>query len=67
VEYWNAGATRIFGYSAGEALGQQLGDLVLPPASRAQETRFQQMAIETGSVAFESSRRRKDRSTVHVG
>lgn len=32
---WNAQAVRLFGWSAGEALGQTLSTLILPPDSRA--------------------------------
>jgi PAS domain S-box-containing protein len=34
IRFWNAGATRIFGYAAGEALGASL-DLIIPERLRA--------------------------------
>jgi PAS domain S-box-containing protein len=34
IRFWNASATRIFGYEPGEALGQTL-DLIVPEAQRA--------------------------------
>jgi PAS domain S-box-containing protein len=34
IRFWNAGATRIFGYGAGEALGASL-DLIIPERLRA--------------------------------
>lgn len=34
IQYWNRSATRIFGYDAGEALGQTL-DLIVPETLRA--------------------------------
>lgn len=37
VVEWNPAAERIFGYSLAVALGRDLADLVLPPATRAQQ------------------------------
>jgi PAS domain S-box-containing protein len=34
VNFWNPGATRIFGFTADEAIGQSL-DLIIPPNLRA--------------------------------
>lgn len=33
IQFWNAGATRVFGFSAAEALGQSL-DIIIPPRLR---------------------------------
>ncbi|MDP9424335.1 MAG: PAS domain S-box protein, partial [Pseudomonadota bacterium] len=34
VRAWNAHAHHIFGWSAAEAIGQNLGDLIVPPSLR---------------------------------
>lgn len=35
VHYWNAGAEKVYGYPASEALGANLLDLIIPPEMRA--------------------------------
>jgi PAS domain S-box-containing protein len=36
VQSWSEGAVTLFGYTAGEALGRSVGDLVVPPTFRSQ-------------------------------
>ena len=63
---WNRGAEILYGYSAGEALGQSVFDLIIPP-ERAGETRDQiEKALMAGAAIYESSRRRNDGSFVVV-
>ncbi len=38
IQVWNAGATRLFGYTANEAIGQTL-DIIIPPSPRAPSLR----------------------------
>jgi len=64
VLYWNDAAETIFGYTSEEALGVPLADLILP-ANHVGEER---LALEAGQnfIVYESVRRRKDGSLVHV-
>ena len=48
VVAFNPGAERIFGYSAGEAMGRRIGELIVPPALRA--------AHEAGMERFRRTR-----------
>jgi len=50
VRYWNQASEKIYGYSAGEAIGQNLGDLIIPPEIKPE---FAQ-ALEIGAKATES-------------
>jgi PAS domain S-box-containing protein len=63
ILHWNRAAEAIFGYSNVEALGQS-ADLILP-ADFVEEERRQDEALPTVTV-YESVRRRKDGSLVHV-
>jgi PAS domain S-box-containing protein len=51
--------SRMFGYEAGEVLGQPLNDLIVPEADRENSKQGHQVEVET-------VRRRKDGSNVHV-
>jgi PAS domain S-box-containing protein len=63
---WNHGAELLYGYRAEEVLRRSIFDLIIP-AERAAETRDQiERALVAGAVIYESSRRRKDGSTVAV-
>jgi PAS domain S-box-containing protein len=63
---WNRGAEVLFGYSAYEARGQSIFDLIIPPA-RVAETREQiQRTLAQGAAVYESERKRKDASIVPV-
>jgi PAS domain S-box-containing protein len=66
VLYWNRAAELIFGYTRDEATGRPLTDLVVPPDRKEEESRFQQEALLRGLTVYESVRRRKDGSLVHV-
>ena len=66
ILFWNAGAETIFGYTAGEAIGRTIYDLLIP-ADRIEESRQAlKCAIESGSAAYESIRRRKDGSLAYI-
>lgn len=47
IRYWNAGAERIFGLSAGEALGQSL-DIIIPERLRERHWQGYRHMMETG-------------------
>jgi PAS domain S-box-containing protein len=66
VLHWNRAAEVIFGYSQKEAEGRLLTDLIIP-ADRVDEERWVQAETSMRRVAvYESLRRRKDGSLVHV-
>ena len=64
VSYWNRAAETIFGYSRDEAVGRSLRELIIP-ADRVDEERLLLDAAR-GLAVYESVRRRKDGSLVHV-
>ncbi len=66
VMHWNKAAQNIFGYSASEAIGQVLEELVVPAEYVEEERRILHEAIEKGSATYESIRKRKDGSLVYV-
>ena len=62
---WNAGAERLFGYTAAEALGKRI-DLIVPE-DRKSEARNKLATVSAGGhVRLETMRRRKDGSLVHI-
>ncbi|MGJ7509019.1 PAS domain S-box protein [Variovorax sp. GT1P44] len=64
---WNDAAAKIFGYSAGEALGQPLQDLLLPPDYvQEEETLLRHIADGKSVAAFETFRRHRDGTPVAV-
>jgi PAS domain S-box-containing protein len=66
VIYWSRGAENIFGFTAGEALGRHLKDLVIPPDLVAEEARQLEVAVHAGASTREAYRHCKDGSVVHV-
>src|SRR5579871_3656190 len=66
VMHWNRAAEVIFGFSAGEAVGRLLSDLIVPPDLAQEEQRIQAETLAGGLSVYESVRRRKDGSLVHV-
>ncbi len=66
VRSWNPAAETIFGYSAEEALGAGLARLLTPGDRVREETLFFEDALRSGLAVYESLRRRKDGSLVHV-
>jgi PAS domain S-box-containing protein len=68
TQYWNHASEQLYGYSAAEAIGRNLVDLIVPPAVRGHvEQAIREMA-ESGLPipAAEVSLRRKDGSLVAV-
>jgi PAS domain S-box-containing protein len=66
VLFWNRAAENIFGYSAADAVGQPLSTLIIPPDLADEEQRIFRDASVNGLAVYESVRRRKDGSLVHV-
>jgi PAS domain S-box-containing protein len=66
VTSWNAGAERLFGYTAGEAVGRSIRMLI--PADRQDEEDHVLEFIRAGQLveAFDTIRRRKDGTLVDV-
>lgn len=53
ITYWNAGAERIFGFSAEEAVGQSL-DLIIPVNLRKRHWDGYETTMETGQTRYGS-------------
>ena len=54
IVLWNPAATRIFGYSEQEALGQSL-DLIVPERQRQRHSEGYEKSMETGTTRYGSS------------
>lgn len=66
VLHWNPAAVVIFGYRQDEAMGQSIRELVVPKDCVDEEIRIQEEALRRGVTVYESVRRRKDGTLVHV-
>jgi PAS domain S-box-containing protein len=68
VRYWNEASERLYGYTAAEALGRNLLELIIPPAIRAEVRQAIRTMVETGQSipAGELDLMRKDGSIVSV-
>jgi PAS domain S-box-containing protein len=66
VAYWNPAAEAVFGYTAHEAQGQSIFALIVPADRQDEEHQAQDEALRSGLAVFESVRRRKDGTLVHV-
>ncbi|MDI3305930.1 MAG: PAS domain S-box protein [Acetobacteraceae bacterium] len=51
IRFWNAGAERIFGYGAAEAIGQTL-DLIIPEPQRARHWAGYDQVMKTGESRY---------------
>lgn len=63
---WNPAAESIFGYSREEAMGANLTALIVPSDRIDEESQVREAAVISGVTVYESVRRRKDGSLVHV-
>jgi two-component system CheB/CheR fusion protein len=63
---WNAGAQRIFGYSAEEAIGKPVSMLAPNGASEDQQHLIAEISAGRTVENFDAVRRRKDGTAVHV-
>jgi PAS domain S-box-containing protein len=66
VIWWNETAHAIFGYSREQAIGQLLGDLIVPLDRMEQEARALQEAAAGKPMVYESVRRRIDGALLHI-
>lgn len=62
VIYWNAGAEKLYGYRAEEALGREVTFIVAPEQTAAERNRMQQV-LDRGHWSGSYVQRRKDGST----
>lgn len=51
IQVWNAGAERIFGFTAAEALGRTL-DLIIPPSLRGRHAEGFEATMRTGHTKY---------------
>ena len=66
VTDWSPAAAELFGYSAEEALGRPLDDLVFGDSGREEGREIMQEAIREGRAQRITKRRRRDGTLVHV-
>jgi PAS domain S-box-containing protein len=67
VMSWNAEAERVFGYTAGEAVGSRVVDLLLPPERAHEDAELLASGASGRRVTpFDTMRRRRDGSLVDV-
>ena len=66
IQTWNRGAERIFGFTADEAIGKPIA-IIIPP-DRLHEEKTVLSRVRAGQTVdhFETIRRRKDGSAVHI-
>ncbi len=66
ILHWNAAAQTIFGYTQAEAMGQSMMDLIVPIDRRSEVTHILDESLHKGLSVYESVRRHKDGTLVHV-
>jgi PAS domain S-box-containing protein len=66
VVRWGAGAVAMFGFRDDEAVGRDLGELIVPAAHLPEYDRMLETALADGFATCESVRRRKDGSLLYV-
>ena len=66
IKSWNAAATRLFGYTAAEAIGQSILILIPPELQHEEPVILRKMAAGERIEHFETKRRRKDGQLVDI-
>lgn len=66
ITAWNEGAEKLYGYSPGEAIGKEVGELLIPPERRDEQRRVLEEVGRGEMVSFETQRRTKDGSLIDV-
>ncbi len=66
ILHWNPAAELIFGYASAEAIGQPMLALIVPQDRKDEEVRIQADALRRGLAVYESVRRCKNGTLVHV-
>ena len=66
VRDWSLGAERIYGYTHDEAVGVPINELIVPPRHRDEQRRLIVHTLQRGAGIFETLRRCKDGSVIHV-
>jgi PAS domain S-box-containing protein len=66
VVCWNNGAQSTFGYSAAEAIGRKLAELIVPDALAEDESALVRQTLDGGVANYESMRHAKDGTLVYI-
>jgi PAS domain S-box-containing protein len=66
IRSWNAGAERVFGYTASEMVGKPIATLLPPGRSGEEASIIERLKVGERAESFEALRRRKDGADIHV-
>ncbi len=66
VTHWTKGAEAVFGYTSEEAMDRPLAELIVPHDRIEEEKKVMMSTLAAGVAFFESQRKKKDGSLVHV-
>jgi PAS domain S-box-containing protein len=66
ITAWNQGAEKLYGYSPGEAIGREVGELLIPAERRDEQKRVLENVGRGETISFETQRRTKDGSLIDV-
>ena len=66
VLYWTRGAESVFGYTADEARGRTLGELIVPPEMHDSERAIMFDTLANGAANYETMRRTRNGSLIYI-